>query len=240
MDAPATATATAAAVSAVGSHFMLDGSTYAKGAGLGFSGLDFYARGRGGVLGEVDADVVAAAFAFFEPTYVRAQWEQGASVMPAAGAAGAWATMCHEWAEEHVADDVPCERLGGLLDRVVSTARPACAAVFSGWRALPVPDAPKPHVVHQMNALRELRHGLHSAAVVAAGLSPHEALSLRSPAMAPIFGWPALAETDGLQARWDAAESATDTAMAHAYAELDERERDELVELVEALSAGIA
>jgi hypothetical protein len=240
MDATAAATATAAAVSAVGSHFMLDGATYAKGAGLGFGGLDFYARGRGGVLGEVDADVVAAAFAFFEPAHLRGQWEQGTAVMPAADAAAAWAGACHEWAEEHVADDVPGGRLGELLDRVVGAARPACAAVFSGWRALPVPDGPAAHAVHQMNALRELRHGLHAAAIVAAGLTPHEALSLRTPGMAPLFGWPGLAEVEGLQPRWDSAEAATDAAMAHAYAGLDDSERDELVELVDALTAGIS
>ena len=77
MDARAAATATAGPVSAVGSHFMLDGNTYKRGAELGFQGLDFYAAGRGGVLGDVDADVVAAAFAFFEPGHVRTQWEQG-------------------------------------------------------------------------------------------------------------------------------------------------------------------
>jgi hypothetical protein len=240
MDGAAAAAATASAVSAVGSHFMLDGGTYAKGAGLGFGGLDFYARGRGGVLGEVDADVVAAAFAFFEPAHVRAQWEMGAAVMSAADAATAWARMCHEWAEEHVADDAPTARVGELLDPVVAAARPACAAVFAGWRALPVPDAPKAKAVHQMNGLRELRHGLHSAAVVAAGLTPHEALSLRSPGMAPLFGWPALAEVDGLQPRWDAAEAATDAAMGHAFEGLDDAGRDELVELLGALTAGIS
>jgi hypothetical protein len=240
MDALATATATATAVSAVGSHFMLDGGTYAKGAGLGFSGLDFYAAGRGGVLGEVDADVVAAAFAFFEPAYVRAQWDQGRSVMPPARAADAWASACADWAEAHVGDDAPVERMAELLDPVVGAARPACASIFSGWRALPVPTAPKAHAVHQMNALRELRHGLHSAAVVSAGLTPHQALSLRTPGMVPIFGWPEAAPVEGLQGRWDAAEAATDTAIAHAYDALDDGQRDELAGLLDELTASIS
>jgi hypothetical protein len=78
MDALATATSTADAVSQVGRHFMLDGETYKRGAELGFEGLDFYIVGRGGVLGDVDADVVSAAFTFFEPGGVRALWDQGA------------------------------------------------------------------------------------------------------------------------------------------------------------------
>ncbi len=240
MDAHAAAAATAGAVSGVGARFMLDGNTYKNGAELGFQGLDFYAAGRGGVLGDVDADVVAAAFAFFEPGYVRTQWDQGRAVMPAAKAAEAWADCCAAWAEDHVPDDHDCAGLAPLLDAVVAAARPACAAVFSGWRALPVPTSPKAHVVHQMNGLRELRHGLHAGAVLAAGLTPHEALSLRTPQMAPIFGWPGLAETEGLQPRWDAAEAATDVAMAHAYAALDDGALDDLAARMTALDAASA
>ena len=240
MDALSAATGTASAVSSVGSHFMLDGETYKRGAELGFAGLDFYAAGRGGVLGDVDADVVTAAFAFFEPTYVRAQWEMARAVMTPTEAAAAWAACCGAWAEAHVSDDVDLVRLGDLLDRVVATARPACAAVFSGWRALPVPSSPKAHVVHQMNALRELRHGLHCAAVVAGGLTPHQALSMNSPHMAPIFGWTELADVEGLQPTRDAVEDATNVAIAHAYEGLDDSGRAELVTLVGALVAGIS
>ena len=143
MDALETTTRTAAAVSQVGSHFMLDGDTYKRAATLGFEGLDFYITGRGGVLGDVDADVVSAAFTFFEPASVRTLWEQGRRVMPAARAAEEWATSCHVWAEAHVPDDVDASRLGDLAGRVVQTARPAGAPVFAGWRALSVPDAPK-------------------------------------------------------------------------------------------------
>ena len=42
------------------SNFMLDPSTYEYGSSLGFDGLDFYVRGRGGVLGEVPAAVICA------------------------------------------------------------------------------------------------------------------------------------------------------------------------------------
>ena len=61
----AAAEATAGAVGALSSHFMLDGATYAKGGEMGFDGMDFYVAGRGGALGEVDGDVVSAALVFF-------------------------------------------------------------------------------------------------------------------------------------------------------------------------------
>lgn len=237
MDALAAATATAPAVGAIGSHFMLDGHTYKRGAELGFQGLDFYVAGRGGVLGPVDADVVSAAFTFFEPNGIRTLWEQGLAVMPPADAAEAFAACCADWAEANVPDDLDAARLATLAGQVVEAARPACAPVFAGWRAVPVPDAPKAAAVRQMNALRELRNGLHGAAVVSSGLSPLEALSVRSPHMVALFGWSEPAATDGLQPTWDDAEARTSAAMAHAYEPLEPTERAELAELAGALHA---
>ena len=129
MDASTAAQRTAAAVSTIGSHFMLDGATYKRGAELGFQGLDFYVTGRGGVLGEVDADVVAAAFTFFEPGAVRTLWEQGCGVMPPAQAAQEFAGCAATWAEAKVPDDLHAARLAELAGRVVTHARPACAPV---------------------------------------------------------------------------------------------------------------
>lgn len=235
MDARSAAAATAPAVSTIASHFMLDGNTYKRGAELGFQGLDFYVAGRGGVLGEVDSDVVAAAFTFFEPTGIRTLWEQGTAVMPPAAAASAFADCCATWAEQHVPDDLDAARLAELAGQVVAAARPACAPVFAGWRAVPVPDAPKAAAVRQLNALRELRNGLHGAAVVSAGLSPLQALSVRSPHMVALFGWSEPAGTEGLQPMWEAAEERTTSAMAHAYESLDDAQRAELAELAGAL-----
>ena len=233
MDALAAATRTAAAVSTVGSHFMLDGNTYKRGAELGFQGLDFYVTGRGGVLGDVDADVVSAAFTFFEPGAVRTLWEQGREVMPAEQAGREFAACAAAWAEHHVPDDLDAARLADLAGRVVADARPACAAVFAGFRALPgagrrrrpgrrAPDERPPRA-----APRAARRGGDRAP----GLSPLEALSLKTPHMAPIFGWAELADVAGLQPRWDDAEARTTEAIAHAYEGLDDAERAELADL---------
>ncbi|MGK2947289.1 MAG: SCO6745 family protein [Acidimicrobiales bacterium] len=240
MDAQAAATASSAAVSTIGSHFMLDGNTYKRGAELGFQGLDFYVTGRGGVLGDVDADVVSAAFTFWEPGTVRTLWEQGRSVMPATQAAHEFAACCANWSEVNVPDELDAGRLAELAAKVVAQARPACATIFAAWRALPVPDAPAAAAVHHLNALRELRNGLHGAAVVTSGLTPLEAVSVKSPGMAPLFGWPQVADVESLQATWDGAEERTTAAMAHAFESLDDAERDELVELAGALHRATA
>lgn len=223
-------------MSTVASHFMLDSATYASGAELGFAGMDLYFAGRGGVLGDVDADVVAAAFCFFEPGLVRAMWDQGRTAMAPTEAAAAFADLGHRWGERNVPDEVHAARLGELAGRVVARARPACAPVFAGWRALAVPESPKAQALHHMNGLRELRNGLHAAAVITRGLSPQEAVSIRSPHMVPLFGWnePA-ADIGPLRDAWQAAEDATDAAMAHAFDALSPDERAELVSLANEL-----
>jgi hypothetical protein len=241
MDSLEASRSMAAAVSSVASHFMLDPATFASGAELGFAGADLYFAGRGGVLGDVDADVVAAAFCFFEPGLVRGMWDQGRAVMAPSQAAAAFADLGHRWGERNVPDKVHADRLGELAGRAVAAARPACAPVFAGWRALPVPDSPKAHALHHMNGLRELRNGLHAAAVITRGLSPHEAVSIRSPHMAPLFGWnePA-ADIDPLRDVWQEAEDATDAAMAHAFDVLSPDERAELVGLANELHEATA
>lgn len=235
MDSLQTATATAGPIGSIGGAFMLDGETYKRGAALGFQGIDFYVAGRAGVLGDVDADVVSAAFTFFEPNTIRTQWEQSRAVMARSQAATEFAGAGAAWAESHVPDDLDAARLAELAGKVVATARPACAPLFAGWRALDVPGAPKAAAVHQVNVLRELRNGLHGAAVVSSGLTPHQAVSFRSPYMVAMFGWPEAAEVDGVQPIWERAEEQTDLAMAHAFDDLDDAERSELAGLLAAL-----
>lgn len=240
MDALEAAAASAKAVSYVTSRFMLDGNTYKRGAELGFAGLDFYVTGRGGVLGDVDADVVAAAFAFFEPDHIRTQWDLGTAVMPAAAAAEQFAACAYTWAEAHVPDDIDSARLAELAGMVAAGGRVACAPVFAEWRRLPVPESPKALAIHHMNSLRELRQQLHAACVLAEGITPLQAVSVNSPAMVALFGWPEATDTEGVVEPMARAEEATDRAIAHAYDALADAERAEFAELATSLNRATA
>jgi len=227
------ATATATTLPVLGSHFMLDAATYAGGAELGFDGIDFYTTGRGGALGDVDADVVSAAFVFFNPGHVRRSWQAGRAVMDPTEAARHWATACHDWGRAHLPDDLDSTRLAELAGKVVASASPAGAPLFGGWRALPEPDDPSALAMHRLNGLRELRGAIHGAAVVASELTPLEAVMVKQPYMAQVFGWtepfPAV---DAKHDAWSSAESATDRSFGRALTALDEAELVELVELV--------
>ena len=227
------------AVTALSANFMLDGATYAVGGDAGFEGMDFYGAGRAGVLGEVSADVVAASFVFFNPTVVEGAWEGSREVMPRAAAAELFAGCLVTWADAHLDDDVDWARLAELAGKIVDSASVGGAPVFAGWRALPVPAAPKAAALHQLNALRELRMARHGGAVMAMGLDVGAVVCHASPHMAPIFGWDGTAVPDDLPAKWDEAEALTNQATEHDYAVLTADEADEFAVLCEAAASAV-
>lgn len=227
--------ASAAAVGQLCSFFMMDGATYKVGGELGFDGVDFYLAGRGGVLGDAPADVVAAAFVFFNPTLIEAGWQRTRAVVPRHDASGRFAGCAHAWAADHLADGVDYGRLAQLAGRIEAEASPACAPLFAGWRDLPEPEGDKALAVHRMNAMRELRGAFHGAAILAAGLEPVEALSVRAPQMAPVFGWTGpLPDAEACRSRWDEAELTTDRMFGKALAPLSAEERAEFAGLAQA------
>jgi len=236
------ARASAQAIGELGGAFMLDGPTYARGAEIGFGGLDFYVLGRGGVLGDTHADVVAAAFVFWNPAHVAAMWESGRAVLGPDASAAEWVALCAAYGEAHLPDVDGLERFNELAGRIVENASPSGAPLFAGWRAQtgPGPDRPKALAQHLLMALRELRGALHGGAVLAAGLTGQEALAFRAPHMAGIFGWDPETLPDGasVKERWKIAEAGTDAAFGLALASLDDAERAEFVELVNAVHAG--
>src|SRR5688500_13024361 len=122
MDSLEAGKATADGFARIGSHFMFDAGTYARGADLGLEGIDFYFSGRGGEFGDVDADVVASAFLFFEPGTVRTAWERARNVIEPGVAAEEWALAAHRWGEANLDEDLDLARLGELAGRVVEAA----------------------------------------------------------------------------------------------------------------------
>ena len=94
---------------------------------------------------------------------------------------------------------------------------------------------------HYLNAVRELRGGLHGGAVLAMGLSPAEAVVVHSPGMAPVFGWDAAAipVDDSSKGEWKVAEAGTDLAMARVLHSLSTDECAEFEALVLAMHKAI-
>jgi len=240
MDPTEGARKSAGAIVDLPSGFMMDAKTYERGSQLGFQGLDFYAAGRGGALGEVPAAVVSAAFVFFNPETVAKMWEASAGVMDRHDAARAFASCAESWAEEHLADEIDYDRLADLAGAVIRSASPAGLALFAGWAQMDEPTGSfKALALHRLNVLRELRGSLHGAAVISSGLDPRAAVMLRAPQMAAIFGWAEPhPEYESLRPTWDAAEAATNLSMGRRLAVLDDAQLSEFVELAVGAAAG--
>ncbi len=226
------------AVLRVPGRFMTDAATYAHAAELGFDGADFYLAGRGSALGDVPAAVVTAALVFFSPDVVEPAWERSAAVMPRRDTALAWAASLHAYAREHDTKQVDWSTLATLLGRVVAFAPVAGAPLFAGWRELPEPEDAPALALHRLNALRELRGGLHGAAVLTVGLAPVEAIVVRTPNMVRTFGWTdAPPDPAPFNERWALAEARTDRMFGRHLGLLDGDERGALVEMLGTLAS---
>ncbi|WP_278262385.1 hypothetical protein [Nocardia sp. AG03] len=234
-----TATAVKQQVLELGGAFMMSREARAFGESTGVPGFHpGYTRGRGGVLGAVDADVVTAAFGFFAPDCVRTAWES--VPVPAQDAAAGYLAACQDFGRRRLAGFEQADRLAELLRRVIEAAPAAGLSLFAGWRAMPVPADGRAAAQQATHVLRELRGGLHLTAILAQGLTPLQAILIAGspvsdgPTHAALLGWrdPFEPITEDHRTRWAAAEKLTDELVEPCFEVLDEGERAELVALM--------
>ena len=195
---------------------MLDGATYAVGGDAGFDGMDFYAAGRGGVLGDVSADVVAAALVFFNPDVVEGAWEGSRAVMPRAAGGGAVRRL-----PGHLGGRAPGRRRGlgpaGRAGRARSSTTPRSVGPRcspGGGRCPSRPTRRPPRCTSSTPC------GSCAWPVTAPRSPPSASTSGRtvchaSPHMAGIFGWEGTEIGDDVPAMWDEAEALTNQATDH-------------------------
>lgn len=134
-----------------------------------------YFCSRGSVLGQVPGEVVAAAFAVFNPEAVIPSVRYGwtltdATTICAARTAGATAQLTRILGErpDGVDDAV------AMLQRAVEPLRPEGKALFSGLRSLGLPGDPVGDVWRLGDMLREFRGDAHIASWTAAGFDATE------------------------------------------------------------------
>jgi len=221
-----------------GFEFMADPLTREGGKAAGLRGRPLYHCGRGGALGDVPAEVVVAAFAFFPPEVVHAHWEAGRQVMPPPEAALLYAGLCNEWGRRTFVEGPGTERFLELLERVCDGAEAAGLPLFAAWRRLPRPDDVPGRLAQVMNVMREHRGSIHACAVAAVGMDPLAANlgGAYGEAGARFLEWPEpYPDASPYKAQWEQAEQLTSAAAAAAYRILSADERAELVDLLPGL-----
>ena len=235
-DGPAYAAAVAPLVSGLGGGFMISSQAKAFAKEHGLRGREGYVRGRGSVLGDVDADVVTAAFGFWPADVVREAWEGGLRV-PADVARAGYAEACRDWGRARYTDAAfDVARLAELVSWIVDGTDVAGLPLYAGWRAVDLPDDAAGRLSQLLHVLRELRGGLHLVSVVASGLTPLQAVlaSAGGSGNAAFYGWEEpFEDASGHQLARSEAESLTDRLMTPALDVLGHDERIELLVLLQ-------
>lgn len=232
------ASTTSPLINAIGAKFMLTPETNEIGAGLGFSHpFAFYTAGRGGVLGDVDADVVISAFGFFAPGLIRKFWDSSKAIMSPRQAGSEFARSAQAWGRNHLADADGLDRLSELGEKIIDAADPSALALFAGWRAEPLASDAAGRAYQVLHVLREHRGSAHIVALLAAGLTPFQAhYGKLGEAGLKSFGWKDwrddLLNIAGLEDRMVRAEALTTELITPAFAALSASEADEFTSLV--------
>jgi hypothetical protein len=233
--------ALAVPVNDLGGRWLLDAVTLQTGAEAGYANpFAWYMAGRGGVLGDVDADVVTSAFGYFAPGSVRAMWEAGVAIEGARACADRYTDACADWGRAHLDGAAGLDRIAELGQRWIAAVSPCGLTLFAGWRAQPLPGDAAGRAALTLHVLRELRGSVHICATTAAGLSPLDAVLTDPHAgsdRAKMFGWPEPHhDVVHLTDRRRSADDATDAILADQIdAALTADEQAELTDLVLAL-----
>lgn len=180
--------------------WMMAEATYAYGVELGFAtGRQFWVVGRAGVIGEAPAEVAVGALAFHAPEHVIEAWHAVPAGMTHLQVSEHYQGRIHQWGDEVISrfDPERMERLDALGRRIIDAA-PAClGALFTGWRRMPIPSSVGARVALTTHILREMRAAAHINAIIAAGITPLDAI-LASTNAPPRTG-PAYAEQMGFK-----------------------------------------
>jgi hypothetical protein len=134
-----------------------------------------YFTSRGSVMGQVAGDVVAAAFAVFNPEVVVPCVTLGWTRTDAA-------TICQARDDGAIAQLVRLlgespagiQRVNELLARAIDPLRPEGRPLYSGLRSLAMPDSAVGAMWRMGDMLREYRGDSHTAAWISAGVNATE------------------------------------------------------------------
>jgi hypothetical protein len=224
----ATVQAVSGTINDLGARFYFTAETLQRGKDLGMkNGYCWYVIGRGGVLGDVDAEVVGSAFAYFEPKLMRKLWGQGLAAMGARDASREYAECCRAWGRSVFTGVKEAGVFAELAAKVISHTPSAGMALFAGWKAEPLGEADDTagRAAMAFNVLRELRGCANLVAVVAVGMTPAEAhFTVRGLDDFKLFGYTEDQAPKARKALATKAERITDQIEARAYEVLTDKE----------------
>jgi hypothetical protein len=230
-------------IGALGSAFYFVEPTVGRGKELGLDGFRFYFLGRGGVLGDVEAEVVASAFGYFSPPFVHRMWDKGRQVIEPRVAAREYAECCAAFGRDRFSDLPGLEAFCAAAEAVDAAANPAGLALYAGTSAEPRAQDPPGRAAQLLAVLREFRGSAHLVAVLAQLLEPRIAHYIRRPDFFASFGYadeqvPEVTEEH--RRKLAAADELTDRLVEPAFGVLDAGQATALLDTLGAMEEALA
>ncbi len=231
-------------ISSMGSSYYVAPETEARAEQIGLNRRQFYFLGRGGVLGDVRAEVVQSAFGFFAPRMVAEFWDgaRARSHLRPEAVGRLYVECARDFGRRSFPSLGELRPFCQAAEKVVESADPAGLVLFAALAAEPLPDDLPGRAMQLVMLLRELRGGSHLVAVVASGVAPRVAHYFRRPARFASFGYtedevPHVGQRE--REAMATCDVITDRIMASAYRNLTDEARVELAEGMNALAAQV-
>jgi hypothetical protein len=244
MDSRELSDLTADPIQTLGMSFYFDPATVARAKELGLKWIQFYGLGRGGVLGNVDSDVVHDAFTFFHQSTIDFLWDRAREKADPVEMVEEFTRFAYVFAD-HTFGSVPVEVLARFAEackKVTRAVTPGRHLLFDGYARLAVPENPVHAAYLGTILLRELRGGVHIDAVGEVDLSPTDACYLQDANLFKLHGYgddDAPTVTLDLEAKKLAAEELTTGYMANYFAVLDDTQRQYVADGTTAMFAAL-
>ncbi|NBH05986.1 hypothetical protein [Amycolatopsis sp. SID8362] len=237
-------------VQVLGGKFMTSPELAAVEAEAGLPPRSLYLRGRSAVLGDVPPKVAAELFGIFPHWLFDFVLPAATAAIDASAAVRAYSESSARWSRVNLSAASEPGRLAELLFRVVDAADASGLALFAGWKNAERPEGDVERLGFALMVFRELRGGLHFAALRALGVTVPEAV-VADPeggrARLLRTAWPedaadalvaAAERKPDLRERWRKAESITDERIDELLASaLSEGESAELERRLAELAA---
>ena len=245
MDANSTTTAIAGPLGDLAANFYFSPFSVARAEAIGVDVVSLYGAGRGGVATGATPTEVDEIFYFFKPGMIAAMVEKGRSLASEADIVSAHLGAADDYAEATFSgvDAATLEAFTQAALAVAEAAPSGLWPLFDGYLAAPAPQSPAAKAYRGAILLRELRGGLHTDAVKAAGLSPATACQFdRDDFYFRMHGFgddDVVELTDSVKALKEETEVATNTGVAERLSAVSAQQRQAIVDGTAALVAAL-
>lgn len=228
------------AIGTIGSLHYFDPDTLATGKEHNLDGLRFYFLGRGGVLGDVEPEVVGSAFGYWNPALITKMWSSAKERMAPRDAARLYLSCAHEFGRKRFGGVADLDAFCAAAEEVNAAIHPAALALYAGYDAEPPPEDAPARAMHLCVVLREARASAHLVGVVATGLRPRIAHAIKRPTEGKLFGWDdEPTPTAEERAMWDEAEEITIRQLERWFGVLDDDGRQSFLAGLDGMSAAV-